>query len=180
VSLRDELNHRAPRLRRYARALVAAHPDPSEIADDIVQAALRRALETATPDRGFDLDDHLYCLITELHHEALRAASLGSSAAFGKGGLYIGGVRQAEKMASLCPPRDQLSGALGGLKLEEREALLLVVLEGLSYARAARILKISRPILIARLSRARHRLNETLSLIVHKAKPRPAYLRLVK
>lgn len=182
MSLRDDLNLRAPRLRRYARALVAAHPGPSEIADDLVQTTLRRALEVGLPGRGFDLDIHLYSLITELHREALRAASLGSSAAFEKGSPYARGLHPAEKMPSLCSPRDKLSGALGGLKLEEREALLLIVLEGLSYARAARVLKISRPIVIARLSRARERLRETLrtETTAHKAKPRPAYLRLVK
>lgn len=182
MSFRDDLNFRAPRLRRYARALVAAHPGPSEIADDLVHATLQRALEIGIPGRWFDLDIHLYSLVTELHREALRAASLGSSAALETGNPYTRGLRPVEKMPSLCSPRDKLSGALGGLKLEEREALLLVVLERLSYAQAARVLKISRPILIARLARARDRLGETLQTktSAHKAKLRPAYLRLVK
>ncbi len=182
MNLRDDLNLNAPRLRRYARALVTGHPGPSEIADDLVHATLRRALESGIPGRRADLNIYLYSFITEMHREALRTAKVGASAAVEKGSFYAGGPRPAEKMPNLCSPRDRLSSALGGLKLEEREALLLVVLEGLSYAQAARVLKISRPILLARLSRARAALGDILSIETppNKAKLRPAHLRLVK
>lgn len=182
MHLRDDLNLNAPRLRRYARALVTGHPGPSVIADDLVHATLARGLESGSLGRRADLALHLYSLLTELHREALRTARFGASAAVEKGGSCTGGLRPAEKMSGLCSPRDRLSGALAGLKLEEREALLLVVLEGFSYAQAARVLKVSRPILLARLSRAREALGGSLSMEAppHKARLHPPHLRLVK
>ncbi len=183
MDLRNELNSSAPRLRRYARALAAGHPGPSEIADDLVHAALLRALEICVPShqRG-DLAIQLYSLVTEIHRDALRSANLRASAVVEKGNSYASGLRPTEKMHSLCSPRDKLSGALAGLKIEEREALLLVALEGLSYAQAARVLKISRPILLARLARAREALGLVLAMETPpvRAKPRPSHLRLVK
>jgi RNA polymerase sigma-70 factor (ECF subfamily) len=182
VNLRDDLNSSAPQLRRYARALASGHPGPNEIADDLVHAALRRTLDQAAPGRRGDIAIHLYSLITEMHREALRAARFGASAAVEKGSSYAGGARAAGHAPSLCPPRDKLSGALAGLKLEEREALLLVVLEGLNYAQAARVLKISQPILLARLARARDALGGSLTIETPpiKHRPRPSHLRLIK
>jgi RNA polymerase sigma-70 factor (ECF subfamily) len=49
----------------------------------------------------------------------------------------------------------EMSRAIDLLPDEQREALLLVVLEGLSYAEAADILKIPAGTLMSRLSRAR-------------------------
>ncbi|WP_036261952.1 RNA polymerase sigma factor [Methylocapsa aurea] len=182
MNWRDDLNLIAPRLRRFARALVAGHPGPSQAADDLVQAALRRALENGVPGRRLDLDIHLYSLMIEMHRDSLRAAKADAGAALEKGSFYAGGIRPAEKMPNLCAPRQKLSGALGGLTLEEREALLLVALEGFGYAHAARILKISQPILIARLARARAALGDLQMSepTQHKTKLAPTHLRVVK
>ncbi len=192
MSLRDDLNLRAPRLRRYARALVAAHPGPSDAADDLVRAALQRTLESEPRVAPPDLDTQIYSFVTEMHRDllrgsSLRAPSLGSSILIDTGALNVGGAHSPEKIPNLYSPRDKLSAALCGLRLEEREALLLVALAGFTYAQAARILKISRPILISRLSRARAAMSQTLqdqtlqeSPPARKAKPRPAHLRLVK
>jgi len=80
------------------------------------------------------------------------------------------------------PSRDSLSEALLNLALEEREALLLVALEGFSHAQAARILKISRTVFIARLARARLALGNPAAT-TPPARPRralPSYLQLIK
>jgi RNA polymerase sigma-70 factor (ECF subfamily) len=66
------------------------------------------------------------------------------------------------------------------LALEEREAFLLVALEGFNYLQAARILKISRGVLVARLARVRAGQTGALDLAVRPARTRPSYLRLVK
>jgi RNA polymerase sigma-70 factor (ECF subfamily) len=60
--------------------------------------------------------------------------------------------------------------------------LLLIVLEGFSYAQAARILKISRTVLVMRLARARAALSEIPApkTPACPAKARPSYLRVVK
>lgn len=180
MSLQDDLNRMAPKLRRFTRALVAGHPRLCQDADVLVREALRRAAEmTGSPSRT-ELAIQVYALLTQTHRDAVQRAKLGESAAVEKGGLHASPHPSAE--AARCARRGDVSRALAGLKLEEKEALALVVIERLSYAEAARILQISRPILIARLGRARAQLGETLETRepAPKAKARPSYLRLVK
>ena len=162
MALRDDLNLCAPRLCRYARALVTGQPGPSEIADDLVHAVLLRTWEAGTALRlaGRDLHLHLYTLLTEWHRERLAAGRMGGKAHMEKENFSAGGPRAAGNLPVPASPRDKFAAALLALALEEREALLLVVLEGFSYAQAARILKISRTVLIMRLACARAALSE--------------------
>lgn len=92
------------------------------------------------------------------------------------------GTQRKRALSMPHPSRDSLSGALLKLALEEREALLLVVLEGFSHAQAARILKISRTVFIARLVRARAALGEPATTApTGRLKPAlPSYLQLIK
>ncbi|WP_156898119.1 sigma factor-like helix-turn-helix DNA-binding protein [Methylocapsa acidiphila] len=180
MSLRDDLNQSAPRLRRYARALVSGRPGPSALADEFVGAALRRALDCGIPGPRDDAALYLYSLVTDIHRESLRSASLGARA-IESAPSYPGGARTMGKVQSVCAPQDLPSSALAALRLDEKEALLLVALEGLSHAHAARVLKISRPILRARLARAREALSAALCADAPQtAKTRPSHLRLVK
>ncbi len=182
MALRDDLISCAPGLCRYARALVTGQPEPSEIADELVHAVLLRTWEAGTGLRlaGQDLHLHLYTLLTERHRERLAAGRMGGKAQMEKENFYAGRPRAARDQPA--PPRDKIAAALLALALEEREALLLVVLEGFSYAQAARILKISRTVLIMRLACARAALREIPAPATpsRPAKVRPSYLRLVK
>jgi len=184
VALRDELNLCAPRLCRYARALVTGHPGPSEIADDLVHAVLLRAWEAGTTLRldGHDLDLHLYTLLTEWHRERLAAGRMGGKAHMENENFHAGGPHAAGNLPFPASPRDKFAAALLALALQEREALLLIVLERFSYAQAARILKISRTVLVMRLARARAALSEIPApkTPACPAKARPSYLRVVK
>jgi RNA polymerase sigma-70 factor, ECF subfamily len=189
VNLRVDLNLIAPRLRRCARALVCAHPGPNEAADALVGAALRQVFADGASLPGADLEIEAYAALVELNREHARAAELGDAPSHGAsaliktgGGSRAGGGRPPERLPHFPVSNDTLSSALLGLKLEEREALLLVGLEGFAYARAARILKISRSILVARLARAREKLPTNLQApsASQRARPRPPHLRLVK
>ncbi len=205
MNVREELNLLAPRLRRYARALIAGHPGPSETADGVVSVALRRAFDTGAPSLNApELQVLAYTLLIEANREQFRTlgpqkpsfgspspgrtlgssscASLGANAIGKTGGSYAADLHSPEKLQSAFDSHDDLTGALCALKLEEREALLLVSLEGFSYAQAARILKISRPVLIARLSRARERMPKNLKdrSSHRRTKGRPTHLRIVK
>jgi RNA polymerase sigma-70 factor (ECF subfamily) len=183
VALRDDLNLCAPRLCRYARALVTGQPGPSEIADNLVHAVLLRTWEAGTASRlaGRDLHLHLYTLLTEWHRERLAAGRMGGKMHIEKENYSAGGPRAAGTLPVPASPRNKFAAALLALALEEREALLLVVLEGFSFAQAARILKISRTVLVMRLARARAVLSEIASETPSRpAKTRPSYLRVVK
>jgi RNA polymerase sigma-70 factor, ECF subfamily len=189
VALRDDLNSCAPRLRRFARALITGHPAPNKIADDLVQAILLRTSETGASCRlaGADLHLYLYSLLTEWHRERLTAEGMGSKVHIEKENFYADGPRAAGKLPlSAASPRSKFADTLLALSLEEREALLLVALEGFTHAQAARILKISRTILVARLALARTALGDipAAEFASHPAKVPakvfPSYLRVVK
>jgi RNA polymerase sigma-70 factor (ECF subfamily) len=183
VALRDDLNLSAPRLCRYARALVTGQPGPSEIADDLVHAVLLRTWAgTASRLAGRDLHLHLYALLTEWHRERLAAGRMGGKMHIEKENFSAGGPRAAGTLPVPTSLRNKFAAALLALALEEREALLLVVLEGFSYAQAARILKISRTVLVMRLARARAALSEIAAPETpsRPVKTRPSYLRVVK
>jgi RNA polymerase sigma-70 factor, ECF subfamily len=181
VNLREELNAVTPRLRRYARALATGNPAPCDAADELVRATLMRALGARTIGSAGDLLVRLYATVTQLHRET---AMVGRSAAAATGaGSQRGRPALVSGSAGMPAPARyaKLSAGLLSLSLEEREALLLVALEGFDHGDAARILRISRQALVTRLTRARTALDAFLQT---RPAAKPAlhsvpYLRLV-
>ncbi|MHB8886789.1 MAG: sigma factor-like helix-turn-helix DNA-binding protein [Methylovirgula sp.] len=168
MSVRDELVLLTPRLRRYARALTQGSPAPHEMADELVHATFMRILDCGLSERKPELLLQVFSLLTQINREEHARAS-GSAAASEAEAISHGSAKG-------------LYAALGGLRLDEREALFLVVLEGFTYAQAARILHISRGALTTRLGRARTRLGEALSNDAGSQTParRVPHLRVVK
>ena len=156
MSLRDDLNACTPSLRRYARALATGQPGGSALADDLVQAALVRALGARQIGSSGELAVRLYATVTQLHRDLLVAGRQARAAGAGRPTLV------SSAPAPDLVRRTRLSAGLMSLSLEEREALLLVSLEGFDYADAARILRVSQPVLLARLTDARQRLDTAL------------------
>lgn len=182
MALRDDLELYAPRLCRYARALAAGHPVCCETAVDMARTILSQtALAARCPaPTGAPLKLALYSLLTEWHREKLADKLCAKVPAERQTSRLAGaGAAQFPAAPSSC---GRCACGLQALAIEEREALLLVVVEGFGYTDAARILKISRAALVARLVRARAALGGESRPIPagRAAKPRPAYLRLVK
>jgi RNA polymerase sigma-70 factor (ECF subfamily) len=183
VALRHDLDHYGPRLRRYARGLVAGQPDEAVLAEDLVRATFANQNQIGRIARWFDLEGSLYAHVTRIHRDATRSGHLGPWLSSASGHSCAGGATaRPERTTAPVSSADAVAVALGDLALEEREALLLVVVEGCRYARAARILKVSRRVLIARLSRARTALSRILpdSIPMRSGRPRAAHLHLVK
>ena len=143
-----------PSLRRYARALLGVRGD----ADDLVQESLERALSRwhlFSPDRP--LRPWLFAI---MHNQFISGRRRDAR----RGG---GEPIDAED-ARLSVPATQdarvalheLADALAELPAEQREVVLLVGLEGLSYAEVAEILSIPLGTVMSRLSRGRERLRE--------------------
>jgi RNA polymerase sigma-70 factor (ECF subfamily) len=146
-----------------------------------------RALEDAAPRRKTDLIIRLFSILTQIHREMVQDGRLDARATgnghLGNAILPIGTpTGLAPKPISFASYYRNVSTGLSALKIEEREALLLVVVEGLDYEQAARILRISPASLIARLGRARHRLENSLvtSHPMRSAHRSAPHLRLVK
>jgi RNA polymerase sigma-70 factor (ECF subfamily) len=145
-----------PRLRRFARVL-ARH---SDTADDLVQETLLRAI--AARDQfavGTNLRAWLFTILRHTRAAAMRrdARSPFQSSEMMPEAPVSGG--QEERHAV----RD-LAAAFRRLPAIQREALWLVVVEGLDYAEAARVLNVPAGTLRSRLSRARETLRRSIGL----------------
>jgi len=138
-----------PRLRRYARALVGER----SAADDLVQDTLERALNKLHLwKRGTDLRAWLFTVMHNVHINQVR--SRREYAALDADALELP-VRATQDVGLEMRDMERM---LARLPVEQREVLLLVVLEDLSYDEAATALGIPIGTVMSRLSRAREKL----------------------
>jgi RNA polymerase sigma-70 factor, ECF subfamily len=141
-----------PRLRRYARALAGQRDD----ADDLVQDTLERAWSRLHLWRGVaDMRAWLFGIMHNLHVDGARRRRIAT--------VPIDEESQAAEPQAAAAPYDRLvlldlQSALDALPVEQKEVLLLVGLEDMSYADAARTLGVPIGTVMSRLSRGRERL----------------------
>ena len=133
-----------PALRRYARALTR----DAELADDLVQDTLVRALRSEHLFVGEEVRSWLYTIMTNLNRNRRRSLarrptlfSLDDNDVAGSSGSYSG-MRDIER-------------ALASLGEDQRATLLLVTLEGLSYRETAEVQGVAIGTVMSRLARAR-------------------------
>ena len=137
-----------PRLRRYARALVGERA----AADDLVQDTLERAWSKLHLYReGTDLRAWLFTVMHNVHVNQVRAAR--PTVALEEG---MPELAQRAVQGDVLLVRD-LERAIAALPAAQREVLLLVALEDLSYDEAARVLGIPIGTVMSRLARAREK-----------------------
>jgi RNA polymerase sigma factor (sigma-70 family) len=147
-----------PRLRRFARALARDAAD----ADDLVQAALERALRARHQwAPGTRLDAWMMrivrnCWIDEARSRARRARTFVPE----EEGEMVGSEahREIEVRAEL----HAVDKAMSSLSPEQREVIALVLVEGLAYREAADLLDIPIGTLTSRLTRGRQALAQML------------------
>lgn len=145
-----------PRLRRYARALTGNTP----LADDLVQDTLERALVKRHLWRqGSDLRAWMFTIMHNVFVNQIRARATNATVALDD---------EAYDVPARSSPIDLLEvgdidAAIRRLPDEQREVLLLVALEELSYGETAQALGIPVGTVMSRLFRARERLRIALS-----------------
>jgi RNA polymerase sigma-70 factor (ECF subfamily) len=155
---RDELVlQHIPRLRRYARALLG----DSDRAEDLVQETLARALgRLHFWRRGSDMRAWLFTIMhNQFANDCRRARIRPDTVPLDD----ICAEAAATDSAELCAGLQDIEQALMQLPEAQRAALLLVSLEGLSYAESARVLGIRPGTLMSRLHRAREKLRAGLN-----------------
>lgn len=140
-----------PRLRRYARAL-AGDPDA---ADDLVQDCLERAWSRLHLWRwGAGMRSWLFTIMHNIHANTVRQA---------KGRPLLVPLEERAETAT-SPGQDAaldvhaVATALAQLSEDQRAVVLLVGLEGMSYADTARVLRVPIGTVMSRLARGRERL----------------------
>lgn len=143
TDFRHSVETMIPALRRYARALAR----DTDIADDLVQDTLVRALRSERLFIGGDLRAWLYTILTNLNRN--RRRSLSRQPAMME--LFD---TTPDASGTEAEGRD-ISRALATLAEDQRAVLLLVVLEGLSYRDVANIQGVPIGTVMSRLARAR-------------------------
>jgi RNA polymerase sigma-70 factor (ECF subfamily) len=147
-----------PRLRRYARSLT----QDSSQADDLVQSCLVRALaKEHLWQPGTDLRAWLFTILHNQHvNNIRRSVREGTSVA-------VEDVAQQLAIAPSAGPSLELRAlerAIRSLPAEQREVVLLVGYEGMSYEEIATALDIPIGTVRSRLSRARAKLRELMDM----------------
>jgi RNA polymerase sigma-70 factor, ECF subfamily len=144
-----------PRLMRYASALVRDRG----LAEDLVHDCVARALANLAGWRDGDNPRRwLFTIMHNLHVDRVRArirtpihVSLEDSH------IADGGFRPSDDVT-----RREIDSALAALPDEQRQCVLLVGLEGLTYAEAASVLNVPVGTVMSRLCRGREKLRELL------------------
>jgi len=131
-----------PALRRYARALTR----DAETADDIVQDTLVRALRSEHLFIGGDVRAWLYTILTNLNRNRLRSMSRRPT---------LTPIKDSDAAMGPDLGSRDIARALDDLAEEQRAALLLVVLEGLTYREVAEVQGVPIGTVMSRLARAR-------------------------
>jgi RNA polymerase sigma-70 factor (ECF subfamily) len=152
---RDFVQH-IPRLRRYARALTGDRGR----ADDLVQDTLERALKKFHLwQQGSDLRAWMFTIMHNVYINQVRAGSAAVVTALDDE-ISQPAIRatQSDRLEIL-----DLQVALLRLPEEQREVLLLIGLEQMTYDEAAGVLGIPIGTVMSRLSRARERLRALLA-----------------
>lgn len=156
-----------PRLRRYARALLGNRA----AADDLVQDTLERAWVRVAQWRvGSDLRAWLFCIMHNLRIDQSRRPALSVLSPVGDDFDAPTRATQADALEVSA-----LESALGELPDEQREVLLLLALEEMSYGEIAATLCIPVGTVMSRLSRGRERLRQIMD-----GQPTAARLKVVR
>lgn len=145
----DEIEGSVPALRRYARALT----HNADLADDLVQDCLERAIRKNRLWRpSGPLQAWLFKVLLNVYRNDLRRRRRALDTA------SLSSMAVEPHMPSASPSRlafADTARAMQALPPEQREALLLIALEGMSYSEAAGVLEIPLGTLMSRLARAR-------------------------
>ena len=152
--LREQIVGLLPRLRRFARTLTRNLHD----ADDIVQIAIERALARADQLRpDAPVASWLFGIV--------RNAWIDESRARGRQSKIFASEEFGANVAGAGADDDMLAvhDAVSRLPEEQRVAVGLVLVEGLSYKEAAEIMEVPIGTLTSRLARGREALQAMLT-----------------
>jgi RNA polymerase sigma-70 factor, ECF subfamily len=146
----DQLIAVLPRMRRFARGLTSSVVE----ADDLVQAACERALARRHQfQEGTRFDSWMFRIVQTIWIDQVRARAVRKEEAEIAEGR-VGSdepVRRVEARLALAEVRR----AVDRLPPDQRTALLLVTVDGLSYKQAAEVVQVPVGTIMSRLARAR-------------------------
>jgi RNA polymerase sigma-70 factor (ECF subfamily) len=158
--VQDQLVAFLPNLRRFAISLCRSR----ELADDLVQMACERALANEHRfEEGTRFDAWMFRILRNLWIDEVRKRKTAGPQEDIEAQVDLvgaSGEREAEARLTL----KSVAEAIDGLVEEQREVLLLVCVEELSYKEAAEVLGVPIGTVMSRLARARRNLAEAAGI----------------
>jgi RNA polymerase sigma-70 factor (ECF subfamily) len=156
-SLRDEILAAIPQLRAFATSLT----NNTDRADDLVQETILRAWANIDKfEPGTNLNAWLFTILRNLFHSEYRKRKREVEDADGS---YAARLKTHPDQQSHLDFGD-FRTALASLPLDQREALLLVGAQGMSYEEAAAVCNVAVGTVKSRVNRARSKLAYLLDL----------------
>lgn len=155
--LRQKITEVLPRIRRFAYSLTGTKAD----ADDLLQATVLRLLERSVPG-NVDLAKWAFRVCKNIWVDELRARNVRTRAAT-SGNIVDRESYDGQKSVMDKLVLSEINDALNQLPDEQRAVLVLVTVEGYSYADAADVLDTPVGTVMSRISRARATLNKLLN-----------------
>jgi len=153
---RTELVSLLPRLRRFARALAGRRED----ADDLVQIALERALvRRAQWQAGTNLLSWMFKIINNAWIDEVRSRTRRDKIFAPEEAAAVAGIAESPSPLDAIAVRR----AMQELNEEQRIAIALVMVEGLTYKEAAEVLGVPMGTVTSRIARGREHLQALLS-----------------
>ena len=157
-ALRSQMVELLPRLRRFARSLAG----DKDRADDLVQQACERALNRFHQLKvGTRMDSWMYRIIYTRWIDRVRRINVRTA--------YLKSHEEKTESVTGTEPRTDLiaemmdlRNALSTIPEENRAALSLICIEGLSYAEASSVLNVPPGTVASRVARARAMLTEQM------------------
>src|SRR3954463_1493835 len=155
--VRDAMLATLPSLRAYAISLT----NNRDAADDLVQDTILRAWKNIEKfEPGTNLQAWLFTILRNGFYSTYRKRQREVA---DSEGFYAGRLRSPPEQDGKCDAQDVLE-ALEKVPADQREALLLIVAEGLSYEDAAQVCGTAVGTIKSRVHRARMRLAQLLAV----------------
>ncbi len=151
-----------PRLRRFAMALCGAR----DIADDLVQETCERAITRAAQYKdGTNLDRWMFSIMSSRWKNHLRSQKVRAADSDDETLGTIVDERESVR-AENRQVLSKVERAILSLPGDQRETLMLISVEGLSYREAAETMGVAMGTIMSRMSRARLTLASELGSVM--------------
>ena len=155
-TIRAQVAALVPRLRRFALSVTGNRAD----ADDLVQDTLERALRHLDQwQPGTRLDSWMFRIAQNLFIDARRAARRKRSVFVDTQGTLADAGYDGERAAESHVTWRETCAAMATLPEDQRSAIALVLIDGMSYREAAGVLGVPIGTLTSRLARGREALS---------------------
>ncbi|HLJ53086.1 MAG TPA: RNA polymerase sigma factor [Rhizomicrobium sp.] len=151
-TIRSEMVALLPRLRRFALSLTGNRADGEDLAQETVERALNHLRQWQS---GTRLDSWMFRIAQNLFIDERRSAKRKRDALAEAVHMQAASVQDGARDAEARLTWKETCAALATLPAEQRSAVALVLIDGMSYREAAAVLGVPIGTLTSRLARGR-------------------------